>query len=190
MEEADRVFRDYMNGPYIEEKEVDHAVYAKRAHDRGLAKYDELFAMQTLLMNLFAAGLFHLFEQQMAYMIRHDGEAVGNEVGASFATWANTLMGIDVTVSPQWSTLQELKLVANVAKHAEGRSENALRLLRIDLFGHPLLREPTYRDIPPGEMPTRTPLAGTDLYVTKGDFEQYVNVVNDFWLWFMDEVLK
>src|SRR4051812_17989115 len=53
MEETTRVFADYMNGPYIEGEDVDQAVYAERAEARGLAKYDELFAMQTILMNLF-----------------------------------------------------------------------------------------------------------------------------------------
>jgi len=73
--------------------------------------------------------------------------------------------GIDVGRFPEWPKLVELRLVANVAKHAEGDSASKLEEIRPDLFV-----APSIRDMPPflhWKVPRHVykPLSGEDLYV-------------------------
>lgn len=163
------------------------AAGAKRHPTRAVEHYNELIAMRTILVNLFAAGLYHLFEQQMARMLAYDGESTEG-VRPAFKAWAKSVYRIDVDEFAQWRKISELKLVANVVKHAEGDSEVRLRKLRPELFDDPLLREPEYRDLEPMMTPTRQPLAGADFYVIKADFDEYASTLDNFWIWFEERV--
>ncbi len=181
MREARTVWDQWMAQPAGEQGPGD---LADDANDFAISRYDELFAMQTILMNLFAAGLFHLFEQQMAAFLHHDRHPVGRQVRQSFAEWSQTTLRRPLEDFPQLALIIELELAANAAKHAEGPSEQELKRRRRDLFGHPMFREPAYEPIRPSHfLPTRMPLGGTDLYITKGDFEQYASALDDFWQW-------
>jgi hypothetical protein len=42
--------------------------------------------------------------------------------------------GVDIESLKSWSKINELKLVADSVKHAEGRSSEELKKLRLDLF--------------------------------------------------------
>ena len=163
----------------------DHDQGAAADHFNALSQriYDDLFAMQTTLLNLFTAGLYHSFEQQMAAMCLHAGGSASATPRPTFETWAKASLGVDVTTSGGWPQILELGLVANVVKHAEGRSEQKLREIRPDVFQHPLMRDPAYASIPPAQLPTRAPLAGEDLYLIKADFDRYADAVSSFWEW-------
>lgn len=169
---------------YPDPEDYDAGVAADHFNALSQRIYDDLFAMQTTLLNLFTAGLYHSFEQQMATMYLHAGGTASTTPKPTFETWAKASLGLDVTTGDGWSKIIELALVANVVKHAEGRSEHQLRCLRPDVFQHPLMRDPAYASIPPSKMPTRAPLSGEDVYLIKADFDQYAAAVSSFWPWF------
>ena len=91
---------------------------------------------------------------------------------------------IAVTSAPMWAKLDELRLVANVVKHAEGDSANKLRAVNDAHFKLPSVRgtelEKWFGDRMLGE-----PLTGEGIYVAKGDYDAFVAAVIDFWNWLM-----
>jgi hypothetical protein len=88
--------------------------------------------------------------------------------------------GVDVARLASWKKIEELRLVANVIKHTEGRSSDELLALRPDLFVHPLFRtEKESFGSPPGDV--RMPLMGDDLYVSEEDLVVYTKAVQGFW---------
>ena len=79
-----------------------------------------------------------------------------------------------------WAKVEELRLLANTVKHAEGPSARELRRLRPDLFvppvikGSPLEKHALRRA-------TEIPLGGTDLFVTEADLEKYRDAIRQLW---------
>jgi hypothetical protein len=183
-EEAQPLHDKWMADRWPEPEAYDAGEAADHFTALSQRTYDQLFSMQTILTNLFTAGLYHSFEQQMLAMLLHDGQPIPRQPTTAFSSWAFSTLQLDVTTSPGWRTISELRLVANVVKHAEGNSERDLRQRRPDLFDHPLLRDPAYAGIPRSEPPVRAPLAGEDLYLIKADFDHYAQAVSGFWQWF------
>lgn len=172
------------NGP-----DADPGDIADDAQAAGLAFYQTVIAMHHAVLNLFAAGLFHLFEQQIASLYRDwTGRTAATRPLDSLRNWLREEAQIDVTRSPSWNRLYELELLANVVKHAEGRSANELRGLNPDYFRQPFLRETAFRDIPTTERPVETPLTGGDIYVTKGDYDRFLEAVLMFLEWLAAEL--
>ncbi|MFZ0931512.1 MAG: hypothetical protein WAN11_23110, partial [Syntrophobacteraceae bacterium] len=104
--------------------------------------------------------------------------------------WLKADVSIDVTVFPTWPSLEELRLVANTIKHAEGGSAEALRGRRPDLFIHPAAREGEDSTATPFQSRVRKPLFGEDLYLTTDDFSRYVEGVITFWSELADAMEK
>jgi len=73
-----------------------------------------------------------------------------------------------------------MRLVANVVKHAEGRSAEDLRSIRPELLENPLARDLWPNEHTPFVEPVRMPLAGDDLYVTEELFRIYGEAANQF----------
>ena len=88
--------------------------------------------------------------------------------------------GIDTTAFEDSRKLTELRLVANVAKHAEGSSASELEKVRPDLFVSPLIAQFRLR-IRPRVRHVYGPLSGDDLYVTPRDLNVYFEAVVGFW---------
>jgi hypothetical protein len=90
--------------------------------------------------------------------------------------WYSANLGIDLASLPAWARIDELRLVANSVKHAEGRSAQQLRELRADLFQNPafahIRAEMGGRWLDRQE-PLAMPLAGEDLFVTENDLQAY-----------------
>lgn len=190
-EAASRLWSEAMSKEYVEGDGFDEGACADEANDHSQRVYQELFAMQTILMNLFTAGLFHLFEQQIGSMLHHDEKPADSPAQKKpappmrvFPKWAKKQFRINVRMHPSWVRIKELNSVANVVKHAEGDSEKSLRRRRPEYFNHPLRRQPAYQDLPLSSLPTRTPMAGTDVYVLKEDFDSYIASLDEFWQWF------
>jgi hypothetical protein len=80
---------------------------------------------------------------------------------------------------PSWPVLNELRLVANSVKHAEGGSADELRKLRPDLFQHPAVPSELQRILPPG--PIHLPMMGEDLFVSPEDLQRYKDALANFW---------
>jgi hypothetical protein len=86
--------------------------------------------------------------------------------------WYEECFGLKLTDLTQWSAINELRLVNNVTKHAEGHSADELRKLRPEMYVPPALRVPGAND-PAPPWPVSDPLAGEGLYVTERDLRSY-----------------
>ena len=89
--------------------------------------------------------------------------------------------GIDVATFSSWGKIEELRLVANCVKHADGPSCAQLKELRPDLFVPPFVKKETEEADLAFVGQVFQPLAGEDLYVSANDFEKYVEAVKGFW---------
>jgi hypothetical protein len=85
---------------------------------------------------------------------------------------------IDIESFANWPKLQELRLLANTVKHAEGKSSSELMKIRPDLFIFPksfFAIEPKY------PRPVYSPMSGDDIYVQLKDFNEYADALKGFW---------
>ena len=155
------------------------------ALNKGIGRFEELSSVRQILLNLFVAGLHHLFEQQLLYFLRRQVLRPENEDDVSLMRVDELCArlierGLDVKTLQSWRTITELRLVANVVKHAEGRSCGELRGRRPDLFVHPSLRLGRDSELA-GIVPVYRPLGGDSIYVTEADVSRYRDELVAFW---------
>ena len=173
-----------MSQPAGEDYSGDGSEEAEYAFDVGLSFYQNISDMYQATLNLFAAGLFHVIEQQLADLTR-DG-AIEGEVSETklqvVVNWYKQHFQVDLTQFPSWSVIEELRLVANTTKHAEGSAARQLRMIHPELFQNPLVRQ-VDPNTPVFHMPVHLPLGGDGLYVTGDDFRTYQKAVVDLFEW-------
>ncbi len=185
---ADAVEREtydqLMSQPAGDDYTGDGSEEAEYAFDVGLSFYENICDMYQATLNLFTTGLFHVTEQQLADLTRD--AAIEGEVSETklqvVVEWYAHHFQVDLTQFPSWSVIEELRLVANTTKHAEGSAARQLRALHPELFQNPLVRrfEP---NTPLFHMPVHLPLGGDGLYVTGDDFRSYQKAVVDLFTW-------
>ena len=90
------------------------------------------------------------------------------------------LRGIDRTKFIHSAKLEELDLVANVAKHAEGQSAERLRILRPEVFVAPSIRGDPF-SFDERSYAVNRPLIGEDLFVQPDDLRAYFEAIESFW---------
>jgi hypothetical protein len=169
--------------PVIDDNEIDMADAAELAEAEGQKFYERMAPLHQSMLNLFAAGLYHLVEQQLADLCHDASFTVAppddSNLVRAVADWYRSHFGLDLRTLPAWSMIDELRLVANVVKHAEGNSAEQLRQRRTELFEHPVMRG---RDLGTSHAarPVEHPLMGEDLYVTEGDLAAYIENANRF----------
>jgi hypothetical protein len=93
--------------------------------------------------------------------------------------WIKDKFKFDPAEYPMAARLNELNLVANVIKHAEGRSAKELRAVRAQLFQHPVERRLVLARFRPSIV--SQPLTGESIYILRNDFEDYASQVDGFW---------
>jgi hypothetical protein len=150
--DAERLARDSwnerMSEPVGDDDDVDPGSIADDVHDQSVAFCQTQFAIQFTVVNLFTAGLYHVFEQQMASLYRN-WTATTPKTMREVRDWLSGALGIDIESAPSWSTIDELRIVANVVKHAEGNAAERLQRVNPDLFQLPSMRQPGYRHLIP-----------------------------------------
>ena len=112
---------------------------AERATESGQEYGETLLAIRQSVLNLLAAGLYHLFEQQQKGLFH---QTVASRAGTDFSWKAldNSLAasGVDRGRLPGAASLEELRLAANAIKHgakdAAGNAAGKLAAVRPDLF--------------------------------------------------------
>jgi hypothetical protein len=184
-EEADKVESDaYERLSSRASEDADPADLAQQAFDESLEYYMRMDDLKQGIINLFAAGLYHAFVQQLLVFHRYallpfderDNQAL-LRIDRAIEELAS--LGIDVRGIVGWDRIDgELRHIANTAKHAEGDSSNRLQRDRPDLFVKPTIGEPL-RFI--GRRTVCQPLIGEGLYISKEQFESYARDVVDFW---------
>jgi hypothetical protein len=189
-ERADQIGNEYfenaVNQPAGEDCDGDLSGFAEDAHDYALSWYEMMRSLRQTMLNLLAAGLFHLAEQQLAQLGNDAGFDSRRPKSAGIddvTRWYKSVLHLDLKQLSKWPLIDELRLVANTAKHAEGKSCDELRTLRPDLFS-----DPAFARIYQGmgikdyleHRQVSAPLAGEDLYVSEEELEKYAGGVEDF----------
>jgi len=169
---------------------------AERAIDVGLEYFKAWDSVRQTMINLIVAALYHLFEQQRLLFHRKQILQPTEENNPRLITLyefekrLNTL-DINIKTLPSWNKVNELRVVANVVKHAEGPAAKELKKLRPTLFTHPKLKKYPISAPLEGVQPSvYMPLAGEDIYLTIDDIENYRSALLSFWREFGDIVLK
>jgi hypothetical protein len=140
--------------------------FAEEATNQGAQYYSTLAALRQAMLNLLAVGIRHLHEQH-----RDKVEAILKERGGTLP---------DLTTLPGWDRVDELRLVANAVKHADGGSATQLRAIRPDLFVNPVLRGSPLAEHALAHK-IETPLGGSDLYVGERDIAEYRDALRELW---------
>lgn len=173
---AEEVYDAFMATPAADDPDCDPSPFAESAREHGLAFYEAMSGLRQATINLLAAGLFHGLEQHLAFLCGDsafsDVEPDDRSLGG-LQKWYLEQFDLDLTRFPQWAAVDELRLVANAVKHAEGRSAEALRQRRPDLFQDPCLADLHGLSTRRAERPLRLPLAGADLFVTEEACRRY-----------------
>lgn len=164
---------------------TDMADLAESAQEVGLAHYELMTDVRQAFLNLIAAALYHLFEQQLLSFHRrqvlHPAEEDDARLFALHVLQARlAAVGVRLVEFPSWAKIKEMRLVANTVKHAEGRSTEELSQLRPELFVPPIIRGTTL-----GNRRFRAsvygPLMGDDIYVEMKDIQDYRDAAVSFW---------
>lgn len=189
-ERATQIGHEYydraISQPVGEDCDGDTSEFAEDAHDHALSWYQMMRSLRQTMLNLLAAGLFHLTEQQLASLGQNAGFENGQPKSTKLqhiAEWYKSVLCLDLQTLKDWSLLEELRLVTNTAKHAEGDSSKKLKALRPDLFCDPALEkmfESTGFSTWLLHRPVVAPLAGENLFVTEGTLRQYAEGVESF----------
>ena len=186
-EESDRIadedWERFMSMPATGNE--DPADFADRAENAGISHYALMYGIRQGMLNLFAAALYHTFEQQVMLFHRKNVLHLGEENCLKKFKWPvfqSRLKeyGIDIKNFAYWSKIDdELRLVANTVKHAEGPSSDRLREIRPDLFINPLFSQDSF--FLQGFDSVFQPLVGDDLYVSLQDIKDYCDHLVQFW---------
>lgn len=157
--------------------EEDLGSLAEAAQEKGEIFYNTMDALRRTSLTLYAIGLFHLLEQQLCDLCRDASFGVKPPQDTKLevlVSWYRKHFGVDLDALSAWPAVNELRLLANTAKHGAGSSAKQLRELRPDLFEDPQLRD-LMPDMP--ELYTTAhvhlPLAGQDLFVSGETFAAY-----------------
>lgn len=182
-EEANEVeeeeFQRLQRRHYSEDPDV--ASLAELAQDRALTHYLGARDILQGIINLFAVGLWHLVEQQLAFLQRrrfYQGALVDSD-NPNFAQVVKRLLEFDIDVKQfaSFGQIEELQLLANCIKHGDGRSCAELRTRRPSLFELPGFDS---SDFGAFDVPVIKPLGGSEVYVTAETFQEYVTATKGF----------
>lgn len=162
--------------------EFDQFAMSEAATEAGFTHYETMSYIKQALLNMFASGLYHLFEQQ----IREFHTKVLRRAPLRFATevlaeWDKSLSF--ETLSPsQKLGLNELHLLANTVKHGDGNSATRLYEINPRLFQDAWEEDFTEDSSVTVRKPNvSAPLFGKDIFVELEDMRRYLSVLCEAW---------
>jgi hypothetical protein len=167
--------------------DIDPADLAEKAEEAGIEYYMTLSGIKQTLLNIAATALYHLFEQQIIFFLRREvlHPSLENDIELmKLSVFRDQLLkeGIDIYSFQSWVKIDELRIVSNSIKHAEGTSANQLRKIRPDMFKHPALRNQSEMELLDSAIcPIYMPMAGDDIFVLQDDLSEYKNALVSFW---------
>jgi len=179
---ADDTWKAFMSMPGTGDE--DPADFAEDAEQAGVSHYLLLDGIRQGMLNLFAAALYHAFEQQIMLFHRREVLRPAEENAHALLTlseFQNRLSrsGVDIKTFSAWAKIEELRLAANAVKHAEGNSAKKLHTLRPDMFQNPHLDKLEFPNA--RNFQVFQPLVGEDLYVSLKDIHDYRATLITFW---------
>jgi hypothetical protein len=188
---ADKVADEYYNEigsqPAWNDADIDMADVAEAAHQKSLSWYQMMTSLRQSMLNLLAAGLFHLTEQQLAMVCRDGGFTMPPPKDTQLAEvkkWYAAHIHLDLETLPSWTLVDELRLVANAVKHAEGAATRQLRERRPELFSNPdfveIYKEFDEEGIDRTFGPVAAPLSGEEFFVSEKLLNDYASAAESF----------
>jgi hypothetical protein len=167
---------------------------AENAHEAGLDYYQAITNVHQGIINLSVAALYHLFEQQLLLFHRRQVLHPSEENNISLIKldeYKKRLSdgGLNLENLSSWPQVDELRLVANSVKHAEGKSTERLSKLRPDLFENPILKDEALNWLASSPN-VYMPLGGEDVYLTIIDLDLYRSALLSFWDEFGDAICE
>jgi hypothetical protein len=186
-ERAQQVADDYYNLiaalPRGEFDEIGMADVAEDAQEESHSWWEMMTSLRQTMLNLTAAGLFHLLEQRLALLTR---DAIFSRAPLAevkwkvIRDWYSTHLHVDLMGLPAWVLMDELRLVANSVKHGEGVSARELRAIRPELFRDPFeaMLFPNLRD--EVVRPIVVPLSADEFFVTEEFLKMYADGAETF----------
>lgn len=188
-QEADQVqkekYENALNSGYPDE-DFDYADFVDTGLDEAVDYIYLAEGIKQGVINSFAVNLYHLFEQQFFEMYRTSKWVICQErVKQPTLKKGNEFFYLENSISVEafisWNRIDELRLLANTIKHADGSSCNKLKTKRPDLFKRSRERQIGVQIDPDPHMPIFSPLAGQGIYVNESDFQEYIKGVKNFW---------
>ena len=162
-------------------------VLAERTEEKGISFYLTMRSLQQGLVNLFAVALYELFIQHLMILYRKEILEIHEENNKKLFKMCKVKRrfregGIDIEKFRSWEKIEELRLVANTVKHAEGESADKLRKIRRDLFDP--LRGTSFESSDQSAPPKGAlfePLFGQGLFVKPDNIDSYTSTIIEFW---------
>jgi uncharacterized protein len=138
--------------------------------------------MRQGIINLMQVYPYHLFQQQLATLVRAESHYSDETLLEDAEKWQAVfqVFGVDVRFLQSWSKIDELRLIANTVKHPEAGDAEKLFKLRPDLFPDPKF----------GFQRPKLPLAGEGLFLKPSEFRSSIHGVIEFWTEFLEIVLE
>ena len=105
--------------------DVDMSTLAEQATEAGMDDDQSMDAVRQSLLNMSAAALAHMVNQELLSFLRREvlhpsQEDDPSQISLSVLHKRLSEAGVDLRSLAAWSKLEELHLVAGVVKHAEG----------------------------------------------------------------------
>jgi hypothetical protein len=172
----------------------DPGDYAEDAWDEGVDHYVKLDSLRQGFLNLYAVFCYHSFEQQFFRFYDWQRWGPSDEADRNLLNWEDAckwigVEGIELERFETWPKIKELRILANVAKHAEGRSADELRKVRPDMLIPPgsRLQEQDMDDVVK-RLRVAQPLSGEGLYMGVEELSSYIRALIAFWNDMADEL--
>jgi hypothetical protein len=163
----------------------DPSEFADAAQDLALEFYSGMTSVRQAVLNAYAPILYHTWEQQLLTFHRREILHPQEENDKRFMRWDVLIerlgqCGIVLEVLRSWATIDELRIVANAVKHADGTSADVLRERFPRYFDDPDLVEGITLRI--GTKPrVYLPLSGDDIYLRLENLRRFVEALVEFW---------
>jgi hypothetical protein len=174
---TEKAWEDAMSSTAFGEN-FDPGDLAEAVQEHGLEVYENLHFTRQQLLGLAAAGLYHLWERLLKQFFckelrgwTFDGRDIRKIMApANFNSLEEVLaqFGFRLAERPYYADLCELRLVANVVKHGDGKSCEELQASAPQLFDGYAYHFDISSD-------------ADRLELTPSDFTRYAKAVTEFW---------
>ncbi|WP_133406526.1 hypothetical protein [Parashewanella tropica] len=165
---------------------IDSSHIAEWAEETGINHFMNMSSMRQALINMFAMTLYHVFEQHL--MEFHRKEILHIKKANDKKYFKQKLLkkslkeaGVDIESFNSWAAIEELRLLANSIKHAEGDSSDDLQNINKRLFYPDSTTASMLSSFSNSKSQVFNPLSGEDIYVQESDIEKYSLALKAFW---------
>ena len=171
--EADNIEKEMLikSNANFNQNTMDEACVVENAYFKGINHYSLQYQMKQSFINVSTLWLYHLFEQQLNNISLKTIEKFDYTKHNSKDQINEFLIEKGLYDKVNCKKINELRLVANTIKHAEGGSKKNLKEERPDLFT---------RGLGLNEKVT-IPLFENEICVSELEFSKYHNAIVGFW---------